>query len=220
MRSYMTATAGFVGATTLVLALAGLFIGSLRDKRFLAGIVVVVPLLLVASGAGLGQVLSQVTHFFSGMDVARLVFFSNVAFALLAGAGGAALADADWRTTAHRHLAASLVLVVLIVAAATATLERIAPSLSLSDNDQTRSMLWFMDGVNRLVGNALFWPAVSERLRFVGAAMALVLLAPFLRRAAAPIAFGLVVFELMSIAVGYNPYVPASMIAPRFEPSS
>jgi hypothetical protein len=220
MRPYMTATAGFVGAATLVLALAGLFIGRLRDKRFFAGIVIVVPFVLLASGAGLGHLLSQITHFFSGMDVARLVFFSNVAFAVLAGAGGAALAEADWRAAAHRHLAVSLVLVVLIVAAATATLERTAPSLSLADNDQTRAMLWFVDGVNKLAGNALFWPAVSERLQFAGVAMALVLLAPFAKRAAAPIAFGLVAFELISVAIGYNPYVPASMIAPRFEPLS
>ena len=217
MRPYMTATAGFVGIATPPFILASLFFARFSAKRFLVLVSFGVFLILVTAGIGLSQAASHFTFLFSGMDIARIVFISNFAFAILAGAGACALAEADWGDIRYKRFAVALVAAVAALLVVTACLRSAGPSLALFDRAQAEAFKWAMDNIERLAGNVFFWTPVWGRLRFLALAVGVALLSPWLKRLVPPAVFALIACELLLTGNYYNPFVRSSVIAPDFE---
>ena len=218
MRPYMTAAAGFVGASTLVLALAGLFIGRVKSKSFFTAAALAILLTLVCTGAGLGQALSAYTHLFSAMDVARLVFISNFALAVLAGAGAGALGNASWKDIRYRRLGVTVATALVLVVLGTAFLGKLGPQLALGDFAQAKAFAWFVGQVEQHFGHVLLWPPVYTALAFLAGGAAVVLLAGDLPRVAPAVSFAVVAGELLLTGISYNPYVPSELVAPEWAP--
>jgi hypothetical protein len=215
-RPYMTATAGFVGISTLALMAPALFLAKFRHKGFLTCLWLGVFGLLVLMSVGLGQAVSHLTFFLSGMDMTRAFFVSNFALALSAGAGAAALAQADWKDRHFHRMVVTMLLAVAILIALTAGLRWAGPSLALRDDVQVDGIRWAVSEIERVAGSIFLWPPVYARLNFLAMALAVCLLAPWLRSVTAALAFLVIGSELMLSAFDYNPYVNASLIAPRF----
>ena len=215
-RPYMTASAGFVGASTVALVFAGLFLARLAAKRFLAVLLFGVFAFILIAGAGFGTSIGPITNLFSGMDVARIVFMSNFAAAILAGAGASALASADWKDVSFRRLVAVLASIIAAALVLTGLLRSFAPHLALFDRFQSDEVAWFLDELANLFPNPLLSPAVYLPLLFFAAALALVLLAPDLRRVSPGIALLVVTVELFYSGLDYNPFVSPARIRPDF----
>lgn len=216
-RPYMTATGGFVGASTLCMALAGLVISSFRWKRFFVVVFFGVAAFLVAQGLGLGRAVSGYTSVFSGMDSARAVFMSNVAAAVLAGAGVSALGEASWKDRRMRGVAVCLVIFGAGGVLATGFLRTLTAPLALYSGPMVREMSAYLDVVAGRYGSLLFMPAVYVPLLFFAIAAVLAFLAGEFRRVVPVAAAVLVGFELLFFGIGYNPFVKSELIAPRWE---
>ncbi len=215
-RPFMTATGGYVGAATLVFAAAGLFLGRFERKKFFLAVATGVGAFLLLMSLGLGDLLGRLSFLVTGMDMARVVFMSNVAIALLAGAGASALMEASWDDTSFRKAAMTAALGFVAAVAVMGTLGWTGRALCFFDNEQWTALSWFLAMVKGRYGNVLLAPAVFVPTAFLLGACWIVALAPVMRRWAAVTAFVFVAAELLITVTGHNPYVPADLITPPF----
>jgi hypothetical protein len=215
-RPYMTAVGGYVGLSALVAALAGLFVGKVRRKGFFVFVVLSTFVVILLTGFGVTEALPVVGRFFTGLDVARMVFASNFALAILAGAGAGALGEADWKDRWMKVLCGVLGVVLLVLVAAVVFLPRSPGVLRFWDETQAVRFAAFLERSGAGGGSGFAAKAVFVPLVFFGVAAALVLLSPDVKRAAGAVLAVVVALELFVFGLHYNPYVPASEIAPDY----
>lgn len=214
VRPYMTAVAGFVGASTVAFLITGLVAGRCRAKGFFLAVLFAVPVVMLLTAYGLMRSLPVFGAFFTGMDVARIVFASNFAAAMLAGAGVGALAEGTVKGRTVARLAVVLGLAVVSIVVCTALLARLAGVLALFDAGQAGALRWYLSSLG---GGAavLALPAVYVPLLFLAVGCVVVLLGCKWKAGAAAAA-AVVAAELLSFGIGYNPFVKADLVAPEF----
>lgn len=215
-RPYMTATAGFVGISTLAFVAPALFLAKFRHKSFVTFLWLGSFAFLLLMSVGLGQAASHLTFFLSGMDVTRLFFVADFALALSAGAGAAMLAEIDLKSRCFHRMVVTMLFAVGLLIALTACLRWVGPSLALRDDTQVEGIRWAVGEIERVAGGILLWPPVYVRLSFLAIALAVCVLAPWLRNFTSLLAFLVVGSELMLGALNYNPYVNSSLVAPKW----
>jgi len=215
-RSYMTAAIGFTGASTLAFVIAALFLGRAAAKRFFIALWVIVPVLILAIGEGFAGHFPAVAAALSSMDLARAVFMSNFAVAILAGMGVAALGSVSWDDVRFQRLAVILPSLFVVIVAATLAAPRVSWHLFFESSEQMGIFRLVMSQINSNSGSILFWPGVYVPLAFFAAAVALIFLSADLKKVVAGFAAALVAIELILAGIDYNPFVPAKLIAPDF----
>jgi len=213
-RPYMTAVAGFTGACTPAFVIAGLVAGRFALKWFFAAVFVAVPAVMLLTGYGLLTSLRVTGSFFTGTDIARIVFASNAAAAVLAGAGVGALSDGAVGKAPARRLAVVLAGAFGLIALCTVFVGRLAGPLTFFDEGRSAAFRRYLGSFARGVP-AVRLLSVLGGLFFLAAGCAVVLLC-CRWRAAAVLAVALSAGELLSFGIGYNPFVESELIAPDF----